>query len=59
MIAQADAADPPGLRLWWEYLQCVGFDQAFYKTIAQLQLKARSEAPATPARQGRVEALMD
>jgi len=40
-LLQADAADPPGLRLWWEYLECVGFDSAFYNTIAKLQLKNR------------------
>lgn len=56
---QADAADPPGLRLWWEYLQCVGFDQSFYTAIAKLQLKARSATSAAPTRRGPVEELID
>lgn len=33
----ADCADPPGLRLWWEYLQCVGYDEPFYKTLIKKQ----------------------
>lgn len=33
----ADCADPPGLRLWWEYLQCVGYDEEFYKCLVRKQ----------------------
>ncbi|EMC93274.1 hypothetical protein BAUCODRAFT_43968, partial [Baudoinia panamericana UAMH 10762] len=29
----ADADELPGLRLWWEYLQYVGYDQAFYEEL--------------------------
>lgn len=32
-----DAADPPGLRLWWEYLECVGWDAEFYEVLAREQ----------------------
>ncbi|OCL14207.1 hypothetical protein AOQ84DRAFT_394606 [Glonium stellatum] len=32
-----DIADPPGLRLWWEYLQCVGWDDKFYTMLANMQ----------------------
>ncbi|OJD29603.1 sh3 domain-containing protein [Diplodia corticola] len=32
-----DSADPPGLRLWWEYLQCVGWDHEFYVMMVQEQ----------------------
>ncbi|KAF4308074.1 hypothetical protein GTA08_BOTSDO03694 [Botryosphaeria dothidea] len=34
-----DAADPPGLRLWWEYLQCVGWDRGFYDVLVREQDK--------------------
>ncbi|GME59130.1 Sh3 domain-containing protein [Neofusicoccum parvum] len=34
-----DAADPPGLRLWWEYLQCVGWDKGFYDMLVREQEK--------------------
>ncbi|KAF2113302.1 hypothetical protein BDV96DRAFT_662330 [Lophiotrema nucula] len=34
---QADADEPPPLRLWWEYLQCVNWDKDFYDLLVQLQ----------------------
>ncbi|KAF2748866.1 hypothetical protein M011DRAFT_485516 [Sporormia fimetaria CBS 119925] len=34
---RADADDPPALRLWWEYLQCVKYDHRFYNTLVTLQ----------------------
>ncbi|KAF2019272.1 hypothetical protein BU24DRAFT_489267 [Aaosphaeria arxii CBS 175.79] len=41
----ADADDPPALRLWWEYLQCVSWDTQFYSAIVQLQSRNRSYDP--------------
>ncbi|KAL1638174.1 hypothetical protein SLS58_008914 [Diplodia intermedia] len=38
-FAREDAADPPGLRLWWEYLQCVGWDHGFYNMMVREQQK--------------------
>lgn len=32
-----DAGETPPLRLWWEYLQCVGFDRSFYHALASKQ----------------------
>jgi hypothetical protein len=34
---QADAADPPALRLWWEYLECVDWRKDFYDMLVTLQ----------------------
>ncbi|KAH7379454.1 hypothetical protein BKA66DRAFT_512961 [Pyrenochaeta sp. MPI-SDFR-AT-0127] len=33
----ADADDPPALRLWWEYLQCVDWRKDFYDVLVTLQ----------------------
>ncbi|KAF4540308.1 Sh3 domain-containing protein [Lasiodiplodia theobromae] len=38
-FAKEDAADPPGLRLWWEYLQCTGWDRGFYDMLVREQQK--------------------
>jgi hypothetical protein len=38
---QEDANDPPGLRLWWEYLHCDGWDLGFYNML--LKLKRRTQ----------------
>ncbi|KAF2877378.1 hypothetical protein BDV95DRAFT_589974 [Massariosphaeria phaeospora] len=34
---RADADDPPALRLWWEYLQCVDWKTDFYDLMVTLQ----------------------
>ncbi|KAK5107774.1 hypothetical protein LTR62_000698 [Meristemomyces frigidus] len=34
---EADAAMEPGLRLWWEYFQCVGYEQEFYADLVRAQ----------------------
>ena len=34
---QADADDPPALRLWWEYLECVDWRKDFYDLLVTLQ----------------------
>ncbi|PIA92703.1 hypothetical protein CB0940_03931 [Cercospora beticola] len=31
-----DILSEPGLRLWWEYLECVGYDDAFYDMLVSL-----------------------
>lgn len=31
-----DAAEPPGLRLWWEYLQCIDYDAGFYNMLVTI-----------------------
>ncbi|OAL03567.1 hypothetical protein IQ06DRAFT_366137 [Phaeosphaeriaceae sp. SRC1lsM3a] len=33
----ADAEDPPALRLWWEYLECVDWRKDFYDLLVALQ----------------------
>ncbi|KAF1946947.1 hypothetical protein EJ02DRAFT_200368 [Clathrospora elynae] len=40
----ADAADPPALRLWWEYLECVDWRKDFYDMICQLQSREEQYA---------------
>ncbi|KAF7198492.1 hypothetical protein HII31_00231 [Pseudocercospora fuligena] len=34
-----DTATTPGLRLWWEYLQCVGYDPRFYNMLVEISQK--------------------
>ncbi|KAF2091875.1 hypothetical protein K490DRAFT_32875 [Saccharata proteae CBS 121410] len=34
---QEDANEPRGLRLWWEYLQCIGWDSGFYHMLLKAQ----------------------
>ncbi|GIZ43144.1 hypothetical protein CKM354_000638300 [Cercospora kikuchii] len=36
-----DILPEPGLRLWWEYLECVGYEDAFYDMLVSLS-KANS-----------------
>jgi hypothetical protein len=36
---QSDMDDPPALRLWWEYLECVDYRQDFYDLLCQLQTR--------------------
>ncbi|KAF3037643.1 hypothetical protein E8E12_005425 [Didymella heteroderae] len=35
----ADADDPPALRLWWEYLECVDWNAGFYNMLVGLQAR--------------------
>lgn len=37
----ADASEEPGLRLWWEYLQCIGYDAGFYDFLLTIKGDAR------------------
>jgi len=39
--AKADADAEPGMRLWWEYLECVGYKQDFYDFLVKAQDTAR------------------
>ncbi len=36
-FSKADADEEPGLRLWWEYLECVEYDQGFYDYLIALK----------------------
>ncbi|KAF2714288.1 hypothetical protein K504DRAFT_473380 [Pleomassaria siparia CBS 279.74] len=36
----ADADEPRGLRLWWEYLQCVDWSRDLYETLVALQSRS-------------------
>ena len=51
-FANADAAAEPGLRLWWEYLQCVRYDQKFYEFLVALKHNVRLQVPAAGVVQG-------
>ncbi|CAE7175053.1 hypothetical protein PTNB73_02762 [Pyrenophora teres f. teres] len=33
----SDMDEPPALRLWWEYLECVGWKKDFYELLVTLQ----------------------
>jgi hypothetical protein len=37
---QSDMDDPPALRLWWEYLECVDYRQDFYDLLRELQSRS-------------------
>jgi len=39
-VTQPDAGDPAGLRLWWEYLECVDWNIDFYKYLVHSQGKS-------------------
>jgi hypothetical protein len=36
-FGKADADEEAGLRLWWEYLECVGYDEGFYEFLVTLK----------------------
>ncbi|KAF2626403.1 hypothetical protein BU25DRAFT_395151 [Macroventuria anomochaeta] len=38
----ADADDPPALRLWWEYLECVDWKLDFYNMLVGFQARANN-----------------
>ncbi|KAK4986240.1 hypothetical protein LTR66_007929 [Elasticomyces elasticus] len=38
---KADAGHEPGLRLWWEYFECVMWDGAFYQMLVNMIVKKR------------------
>jgi hypothetical protein len=40
-LLKADADDVPGMRLWFEYLECVGWDAKFYQLLVNLQSKMK------------------
>ncbi|KAK1069517.1 hypothetical protein LTR74_004842 [Friedmanniomyces endolithicus] len=43
--SKADADVEPGMRLWWEYLECVGYKQDFYDILVKAQDTARAQKP--------------
>lgn len=49
---QADAAAEPGLRFWWEYLECVGFERNFYYALASCAKHGDASPDLTPPRLG-------
>ena len=34
---RSDCEEEPGLRFWWEYLECVGYDEGLYDLLVQLR----------------------
>jgi hypothetical protein len=38
-----------GLRLWWEYLECVGFDDSFYQKLVDLKAKGLQRVSSKPS----------
>jgi hypothetical protein len=52
MWQKSDMDEEKGLRLWWEYLECVGFDDSFYQKLVSLKsqgLQRVSSKPSTSA----------
>jgi hypothetical protein len=45
----SDTDEEKGLRLWWEYLQCVGFDDDFYQKLVDLKKANTQSARKTAA----------
>ncbi|KAF2850430.1 hypothetical protein T440DRAFT_479136 [Plenodomus tracheiphilus IPT5] len=37
----SDMDEPPSLRLWWEYLECVDWRKDFYKLLVELQSREK------------------
>lgn len=44
-FAAADADMEPGLRLWWEYFECVGYKKDFYEFLVGEQVKFEAKGP--------------
>jgi hypothetical protein len=49
MWDNSDTDNEKGLRLWWEYLECIGFDDKFYEKLIGLKQaqQQRGRAAAT------------
>ncbi|KAK3678283.1 hypothetical protein LTR78_001578 [Recurvomyces mirabilis] len=43
-FAKADAEMEPGMRLWWEYFECVGYQVGFYEWLVEEQKKFEERA---------------
>lgn len=39
---QSEADIPKGLRLWWEYLECVDYREDFYHMCKVIQARTKS-----------------
>ncbi|KAK5138202.1 hypothetical protein LTR08_004897 [Meristemomyces frigidus] len=48
LFEQPDAAEKPGLRFWFEYLQCVGYDHKLYNCLVALKSMPLPKPKATP-----------
>lgn len=46
-FGNADADAEPGLRLWWEYLGCVGYEQDFYDLLVTLKHDERLQVQSS------------
>jgi hypothetical protein len=42
----SDVDEEKGLRLWWEYLECVGFDEEFYQKLVGLKTQPTRKTAA-------------
>jgi hypothetical protein len=42
----SDVDEEKGLRLWWEYLECVGFDEEFYQKLVGLKTQPARKTAA-------------
>lgn len=47
MWDKSDMDEEKGLRLWWEYLECVGFDEEFYGRLVELKKQKKGVARTT------------
>lgn len=52
---KADAAEEPGLRLQWEYLECVGWDQTFYHSMVDLKRGVNPWRVGEPRRANKIK----
>lgn len=50
MWDKSDMDEEPGLRLWWEYLECVGFDDEFYDKLLNLKKQKPVSGPSVPSK---------
>jgi hypothetical protein len=49
MWQKSDMDEEKGLRLWWEYLECVGFDDDFYHKLVGLKSKGLQRVNTKPS----------
>jgi hypothetical protein len=45
---KSDMDEEKGLRLWWEYLECVGFDEKFYNKLVGLKVAKSQPSKEIP-----------
>jgi hypothetical protein len=49
MWQKSDMDEEKGLRLWWEYLECVGFDEVFYQKLVDLKTRGLQRVSSKPS----------